>query len=182
MQRFRGVGNCAGIGAVESAVCNWLLGSIGYATRVGNASSDEFATNNRMMFDVPAVANQPLFSIRINAIAVALALCVLAQLAGAPSADACTCMSSGPACQAFWTTDVVFDGTVTALEPTSREETFSNRTFQVTESGRHAPGSTSVEGCRGRDCPGHHERLRRELWVRLQDGWSIPRVCESRRQ
>ncbi len=86
-----------------------------------------------MMFDVPAVANQPFFPIRINAIAVALALCVLAQLAGAPSADACTCMSSGPACQAFWTTDVVFDGTVTALEPTSREETFSNRTFQVTD-------------------------------------------------
>ena len=80
-----------------------------------------------MMFNVR------LFSTRINSIVVVLAFCVLAQLAGAPPADACSCMSSGPACQAFWTTDVVFDGTVTTIEPTSREETFSGRTFQVSE-------------------------------------------------
>ena len=86
-----------------------------------------------MMFNVRAVLDQRLFSTRINSIVVALALCMLALLAGAPSADACTCMSSGPACQAFWTTDVVFDGTVTTIEPTSREETFSGRTFQVSE-------------------------------------------------
>ena len=86
-----------------------------------------------MMFGVQAVIDQRLVSTRINSIVVALALCVFAQLAGAPSADACTCMSSGPACQAFWTTDVVFDGTVTTIEPTSREETFSGRTFQVSE-------------------------------------------------
>ena len=86
-----------------------------------------------MMFDVPAEIDQQLFSTRINSIVLGLALCVLAQLAGAPSANACTCMSSGPACQAFWTTDVVFDGTVITIEPTSREETFSDRTLQVTE-------------------------------------------------
>ena len=86
-----------------------------------------------MMFDVAAVIDQPLFSTRINSVVVALALCVLAQLAGAPAADACTCLSSGPACQAFWTTDVAFDGTVVKIDPTSRDETFSDRTFQVTE-------------------------------------------------
>ena len=85
------------------------------------------------MFDVAAVIDQPLFSTRINSVVVALALCVLAQLAGAPAADACTCLSSGPACQAFWTTDVAFDGTVVKIDPTSRDETFSDRTFQVTE-------------------------------------------------
>ena len=86
-----------------------------------------------MMFDVAAVIDQPLFSTRINSVVVALALCVLAQLAGVPAADACTCLSSGPACQAFWTTDVAFDGTVVKIDPTSRDETFSDRTFQVTE-------------------------------------------------
>ena len=98
---------------------------------VGDASSDE-VRGERMMFDVPVI-DQPLFSTRINSIVVALALCVFAHLAGAPSAEACSCISSGPACQAFWTTDVVFDGTVMTIEPTSREETFSSRTFQVTE-------------------------------------------------
>jgi hypothetical protein len=58
---------------------------------------------------------------------------VLAQVTGASTADACTCISSGPACQAFWTTDVVFDGSVVKIDPTSRDETFSDRTFQVTE-------------------------------------------------
>jgi hypothetical protein len=85
-----------------------------------------------MMFDVPVI-DQPLFSTRINSIVVALALCLLAQLAGAPSADACSCTSIGPACQAFWTTDVVFDGTVMTIDLTSRDETFSGRTFQVSE-------------------------------------------------
>ena len=86
-----------------------------------------------MMFDVPAGIDRQLFSTRINAIVLGLALCLLAQLAGAPPADACTCISSGPACQAFWTTDVVFDGTVLKIDSISRDETFSDRTFQVTE-------------------------------------------------
>ena len=90
-------------------------------------------TNDRMMFDVRAEIDRQLFSTRINSIVLGLALCLLAQLAGAPSADACTCISSGPACQAFWTTDVVFDGTVLKIDPISRDETFSDRTFQVTE-------------------------------------------------
>ena len=95
--------------------------------------SDEFLRNDRMMFDVPAGIDRQLFSTRISSIVLGLALCLLAQLAGAPSADACTCISSGPACQAFWTTDVVFDGTVLKIDSISRDETFSDRTFQVTE-------------------------------------------------
>jgi hypothetical protein len=58
---------------------------------------------------------------------------VLAQVTGASTADACTCISSGPACQAFWTTDVVFDGTVVKIDSISRQETFSDQAFQVTE-------------------------------------------------
>ena len=45
---------------------------------------------------------------------------------------------------------------------------------------RHAPGSTELEGHRGRDSSSHHERFRRQLWVRLQDGWPIPGLRESR--
>jgi hypothetical protein len=86
-----------------------------------------------MMFDVPTLIDRSLHSTRISSAVFAITLCVAVQLAGAPSADACTCMSSGPACQAFWTTDVVFDGTVTTIEPTSRQETFSGRTFPVSE-------------------------------------------------
>ena len=74
-----------------------------------------------------------LFSTRINSIVLGLALCLSAELAGAPSADACSCISSGPACQAFWKTDVVFDGTVVNIDPTTRDETFSDRTFWVSE-------------------------------------------------
>jgi Tissue inhibitor of metalloproteinase len=33
------------------------------------------------------------------------------------TAVACTCLPIGPACQAFWTTDAVFDATVEAVEP-----------------------------------------------------------------
>ena len=86
-----------------------------------------------MMFDVPTLIDRSLHSTRISSVVFAIALCVAVMAAGAPSADACSCISSGPACQAFWTTDVVFDGTVVKIDPTSREETFSDRTFRVTE-------------------------------------------------
>jgi len=38
------------------------------------------------------------------------------------AAQACSCMDRGPACQAFWITDAVFDATVESLEQTMREE------------------------------------------------------------
>ena len=37
-------------------------------------------------------------------------------------AAACSCMSSGPACQAFWKTDAVFDATVESIEMTTGPE------------------------------------------------------------
>jgi hypothetical protein len=46
-----------------------------------------------------------------------LAFFVLVGLAVTPStASACSCMASGPACQAFWKTDAVFDATVDGIE------------------------------------------------------------------
>jgi hypothetical protein len=50
-------------------------------------------------------------------------------------ADACSCLASGPACQSFWKADAVFDGTVTAMHPITREETIPpQRTVQITDS------------------------------------------------
>lgn len=46
-------------------------------------------------------------------------LCVLAMLALAASvrpALSCSCMASGPACQAYWKTDAVFDATVVDVQ------------------------------------------------------------------
>src|SRR5688572_658434 len=37
-------------------------------------------------------------------------------------AAACSCMTSGPACQAFWKTDAVFDATVESIETTAGRE------------------------------------------------------------
>ena len=45
------------------------------------------------------------------------------------SAAACSCISSGPACQAYWTTDAVFDGTVARIVPVPRVETIEGREF-----------------------------------------------------
>ena len=41
---------------------------------------------------------------------------VLLMLWATRSASACTCMHTGPACQAFWKTDAVFDATVDGIE------------------------------------------------------------------
>jgi Tissue inhibitor of metalloproteinase len=50
-------------------------------------------------------------------------------------ADACSCLSSGPACQSFWKADAVFDGTVTAIHPITRDVTLPpQRTVQITDS------------------------------------------------
>jgi hypothetical protein len=48
-------------------------------------------------------------------------------------AEACSCMLAGPACQAFWQTDAVFDGTVVAIEQTTRPELIHDTTFPVRE-------------------------------------------------
>jgi len=60
---------------------------------------------------------------------------VLALFAAAPDALACTCITPGPACQAFWKTDAVFDATVERIEPTSHQERLgsSDREFTFPE-------------------------------------------------
>jgi hypothetical protein len=53
----------------------------------------------------------------------AAAVAVGASLTTAVSpAEACSCMSSGPACQAYWNTDAVFDATVVRIERVPRDE------------------------------------------------------------
>ena len=48
---------------------------------------------------------------------------VLSLIAVAPrAASACSCMSRGPACQAFWKTDAVFDATVVGIRPLNQAE------------------------------------------------------------
>jgi len=46
-------------------------------------------------------------------------LTLVALVALRANAAACSCIPSGPACQAFWKTDAVFDATVEAIGPTS---------------------------------------------------------------
>ena len=67
-----------------------------------------------------------------------------------------------------------FDGTVVKIEPTSREETFSDGTFQVTEFVVTLQVRQNLEGRRGRDRPGDDEPQARAVgstsrWV--DDTW-----------
>src|SRR5262249_50367695 len=55
----------------------------------------------------------------------------LALLAAAPDALACTCITPGPACQAFWRTDAVFDATVERIEITSHQERLGDREYTL---------------------------------------------------
>jgi hypothetical protein len=47
--------------------------------------------------------------------------------------EACSCMSSGPVCQAFWNTAAVFDATVVGIERIGRDQLIGNRTIAVPE-------------------------------------------------
>ena len=49
------------------------------------------------------------------------ALCCLLFVVAPRVAHACSCMASGPACQAFWKTDAVFDATVLAITPSGEQ-------------------------------------------------------------
>jgi hypothetical protein len=49
------------------------------------------------------------------------------------SAHACSCESRGPACQAFWKTAAVFDGTVVSIEPARPDDFTGERTIRITE-------------------------------------------------
>src|SRR3954465_8298083 len=53
---------------------------------------------------------------------IVLALSLLVVFCLPRAADACTCTQKGPACQAFWKTDAVFDATVDGIESVSGPE------------------------------------------------------------
>lgn len=62
-----------------------------------------------------------------------LGLVLLLVLISSRDASACTCITPGPACQTYWTTDAVFDGTVTAIAPIERTETIGGRDYRMPE-------------------------------------------------
>lgn len=57
--------------------------------------------------------------------AAAVALGASLTTAASP-AQACSCMPSGPVCQAYWNTDAVFDATVVRIERAAREDILGN--------------------------------------------------------
>ena len=63
---------------------------------------------------------------RLNAKFFAL-LMILGVLGWARPALACSCMPIGPACQAYWKTDAVFDATVVSINPRTRTESIGGR-------------------------------------------------------
>lgn len=68
---------------------------------------------------------------RISTIAMFAALLLLAQ---SRAVDACSCITPGPACQTFWTTDAVFDATVDSVEPiTGGGNIVGGRSFPLTQ-------------------------------------------------
>lgn len=72
----------------------------------------------------------PTWARAVTAAAVALG----ASLTTAASpAQACSCMSSGPACQAYWNTDAVFDATVVRIERAPRDEVLGNEVVTVSK-------------------------------------------------
>jgi hypothetical protein len=51
----------------------------------------------------------------------------------ASPAQACSCKSSGPACQAYWNTDAVFDATVVRIERAPRDEVLGNELVTISK-------------------------------------------------
>lgn len=58
---------------------------------------------------------------------------LLATLAIPRAAAACSCIVSGPECQAYWKTDAVFDATVLRITPIGRVETIGGREVTLGE-------------------------------------------------
>lgn len=66
----------------------------------------------------------------VTVVATAAALLAL----GVRPATGCSCVSSGPACQAFWNATAVFDATVVRIDPIPTEATnVGNRDVQISE-------------------------------------------------
>ena len=63
----------------------------------------------------------------------ALLLVTLGSFFGARDAQACSCVGGSPACQAYWITDAVFDGTVTSVRRIERTETIGTRQYRIPE-------------------------------------------------
>ena len=115
----------------------------------------------------------------------------------AADAAACSCMQVGPACQAFWKTDAVFDATVDAIEPVTRTDNsmrdrpmaFKEKVVKlsVRESWKGVdPGRLEVVTAdQGAACGFDFKPGRRYLvfaWKRPLDGrWSVS-LCSATRE
>lgn len=64
----------------------------------------------------------------------AIAVATVLLLAGSVRlAEACRCIVSGPACQVFWRTDAVFDGTVVSIDRLPRDVEVGGRTISIND-------------------------------------------------
>jgi Tissue inhibitor of metalloproteinase len=73
----------------------------------------------------------------MNAKYAAALLAALVLALTAQPARACSCVDIGPACQAFWKTDAVFDATVSAIESIGGTRDLGGRTFPFREKRVH---------------------------------------------
>ena len=62
---------------------------------------------------------------------IAIVFAAAGLIAAVRPADACSCVRVGPACEAFWTTEAVFDGTVLKIEPIVTQENIGRQPPEV---------------------------------------------------
>jgi Tissue inhibitor of metalloproteinase len=109
-------------------------------------------------------------------------------------AAACSCAGTGPACQSFWKAEAVFDATVVAIEPTTREvpgRSFPMEEYVVKLNVHQAwrdgqPGAIEVVTDRQESACGYSFKLGRRYvifpWKRPFDGrWGVS-MCSLTRE
>ena len=109
--------------------------------------------------------------------AITVLVSAAAVLASASAAFACSCMETGPPCQAFWKAEAVFDATVEGMDPTSRQMNLGVGAFDQRPREDCPPQSpTGMERRRGGAARCVDGGRRRGLRLRLQARQAIPRV------
>lgn len=76
------------------------------------------------------------------------ALAAFAALILPAAVEACSCLRSGPACQAYWSFDTVFDGTVTSVESVEASTQIEGRSIPIRE---HAVTFSVAKGWKNLD-------------------------------
>src|SRR5688500_7736625 len=68
----------------------------------------------------------------VRAVTVASAT-VGASFTAASPVEACSCRATGPACQAYWNAEAVFDATVVRVERTTRDEVLGDELLTISK-------------------------------------------------